>query len=335
LFDKDTTATLSSEEIVEQSNRLIPPSSPQLHIEDMIHRLREVNDNHLELPIVQPTISAGPTINRMTIAEMTVRLTKANLSVRERSERVSLDLLGSADRWEPHRTDLVALHRPCHTRTPSYEEKNHSIESSIYGDRTKSSLVAGADHTSQVPFSELIDRLHRVNKEITTEPKLHGILQRKAKISISKSEDDLARMLHHVNCRCINAEGIAELDCDVLKPSPIATMSVDRQSHQSFIECLNSKNGSWIEEECGTATSADYIAFAGQGKHTPTFVDLRSRLADDDDDDSGCTLHASTLSCDSSVTWYEGDDIDEIPYDEDDVSASLEFGSVDENSFSS
>jgi hypothetical protein len=316
----ETTVTLRSEEIVEQSSYLMPLASSQLFIEDMVHRLREVNGDDVE---VQQAIAPELNVNYATIVAMTSRLRKAN---HPPSRRISQRYVGSTARWEHHRTDSLALRRPCRTATVRTVDEEPAVQSS-HRDRMKSSVGGVADHTSHIPFSELIDRLHRVNKEIATEPKLHVTLQRKAKISITKSDDDLARILHQVNQRCAVAEGIDESDCDVRKPPPIPAQSFDR-------EYLSSYSSSWIEEECGTATSADYLALAAHGKHTPAFGDLCSHLADDDDDDSGCTLHASARSCDSSVTWYEGSDIDEILLDDDDVSAAIDFGSVDENSFS-
>jgi hypothetical protein len=323
----ETTVTLRSEEIVEQTNYLTPPSSPQLLMENMIHRLREVTGNDLEVPIVHPAIAAKCGVNSMTISKMTLCLRRANHSLNERI------VLRSTGRWNHYQTDLVALRRPCPSYTARTVGKDRAVEYSIHRDRTKSSVALVADHTSQIPFSELIDRLHRVNKEITTEPKLHLTLQQKSKISITNSDDDLARILHQVNRHCASDEDLDELGCDVHRPPPIVARSLDRESQQSIMEYLSSNNSSWIEEECGTATSSDYIAFAtAHGKHTPAFGAFCSHLAEDEDDDSGCSLHACALSCESSVTWYEGTDIDEILLD-DDISGTIDPGIVDDNSF--
>ena len=321
----ETTATFRSDEIVEQASCMLSPLYPQLLIEDMINRLKEVNDSsYLELPITQPAIATERSVHRLTIAEMTVRLRRVNDSDNNWIQHAPLDLMQASERWEHCSSNSLSLRRPRRRRTAKSTIVDHSKECSFRNDQINSSLCAVADHSSQIPLSDLIDRLHRVNKEITSEPKLHVALQRKSKISITNSEEDLAQILHQVNCRCVYAERADELNVQITKPPLTASRSVDRQSHQSSLEYLSSTN-SWIEEECGTATSADYIAFAAQ--------DIGSH-ADHGDDISGCTLHASSRSCSSSVTWYEGSDIDEVPFDENGLSATLSFEGVDEFSFS-
>jgi hypothetical protein len=132
--------------------------------------------------------------------------------------------------------------------------------------------------------------------------------------------------------------------------SPTKIMSLDRTYHESKHQFWNTQhinseesNGSddcWTEEECGTATSADFMKFPvlhenqsnmnhedrtlsqhyysiepKQTTHPNVNIDhddylnCASSIASSS---SGCTIHLSIRSCRSSVTWYEGSNIDEI-----------------------
>ena len=120
-------------------------------------------------------------------------------------------------------------------------------------------------------------------------------------------------------------------------------MSIDRTYHESH-QHLNSyddifeesnSDGCWTEEECGTATSTDLMVLPmvqdrkykinRHNSHYPhtklqqnqnVYID---NIYEDDhhscansSSSSGCTIHLCIRSCQSSVTWYEGSNIDEI-----------------------
>jgi hypothetical protein len=77
----------------------------------------------------------------------------------------------------------------------------------------------------------------------------------------------------------------------------------------------------WTEEECedGSIPAGMVGPRVGEEEPSLSFEDLYDdTLADNgDDDNSAFSLHATMLSCDSSVTWYEHADIEEISVDED------------------
>lgn len=123
------------------------------------------------------------------------------------------------------------------------------------------------------------------------------------------------------------------------------TMSLDRTYHESLLllntiidESIHS-DSCWTEEECGTATSSDFMVlpvvldnnvkhcssrkisqyYQAQQQQQQRQNHIESSGDNDDQScgssnssSSGCTIHLSIRSCQSSVTWYEGSNIDEI-----------------------
>jgi hypothetical protein len=341
----ETTTTGTSEGIVEEVNSSFSSPSSQLLIENMIHRLREVSCDEDTWPLRHPATATKRSGTRMTFEEMTLSLRRVNHSVNVLTDIVSPDIWGAVDQRDQHcsySTRLRGAVVPPTQQNAACDElvMNESPKRRYKNDLSLDAAIAAgitfADHAAQMPLSELMDRLQRVNKEITTEPKLHLTLQRKAKMDISNSDDDLARILHQVNNYGVNA--------DIVDVAKTATLVSDRTrykspalalSHQS-ISCnvSSASSSSWIEEECGTATSVDFLALDVHSSKSSNFVDLCCYQQDHDDDGSGCTLHASVRSCDSSVTWYEGSDIDEIVIEDNDVSVSIECESSEGNCIS-
>ena len=125
----------------------------------------------------------------------------------------------------------------------------------------------------------------------------------------------------------------------------VNTMSLDRTYHESRLllntiidESIHS-DSCWTEEECGTATSSDFMVlpvvldnnvkhcssrkisqyYQAQQQQQQRQNHIESSGDNDDQScgssnssSSGCTIHLSIRSCQSSVTWYEGSNIDEI-----------------------
>ena len=152
-------------------------------------------------------------------------------------------------------------------------------------------------------------------------------------------------------------------------------ISLDHTFHESRqfsnivdvdISSCNS-DGCWTEEECGTATSSDFLVLPiihnneqkcsnrNISSHLhPLRQGTRVNIERNDNDDhhqscgrssigssSGCSIHLSTgiRSCQSSVTWYEGSNIDEIDIsskqsDNDDDDDTLSLSSLNPEMYS-
>ena len=330
--------------------REVKRSHSLFSIEVLIERLREVNCDDGELSRFQTRSTErgrfGGDAPLLSVEEMTQLLMHVNLCEQEESslppptQRIAVATSSSSsspDRWKHHRTQSscrksALLKRSLTdvtdtTTLPSPSNENQQVESRSFS----------AHHSPLIPLSELMDRLVRGNPGFSSssETKLSHMLQRKSKSAISLEE--MTRILHHINCSCSEAVGsaappnaIGKKDECILQarsadssPKPYSGKICSRRRAcrslcGSNISRPSSSSSCWTEFECETAT-IDMKLLSGEDGHSPlAAIELHACGDDDDDDDdgSGFSLNASLHSCGSSVTWYEGSDIDEISIDD-------------------
>lgn len=315
----ETTRTDFDDVVIREIASLSLPSSSQTlpRIEELVERLREVTcegEQRVKSSIVSETPRTA-----MSLDEITQLLRDVN---RCEEELVVPASQAMSNRWEHHRTQSSCWNRALLTRTKT-DLTNMTITKSMEEQAPARSF--SAHHAQLLPLPEFIDRLVRVNAEFT-ESRLNHVMQRNSKVSFSVK--DITRILRHIDCRR-EVDGPEEHACGaandfrikiVHKPQgrsvadfqqPCQIRSKRRSCHSLGSIISSHTRSSWTEE-VGGIYSIDVAPLTDEDQFS-TMDALHDNLGDDR---SGFTLNASVQSCRSSVTWYEGSDIDEISVDE-------------------
>jgi hypothetical protein len=311
----ETTRTEVDESIIgEEAKPLAPRSHSLIPIDELIERLREVNRDG-EIPF-QTNFEGERNETPLSIDEMTQLLQHVNHCEEELNRPAAT--IGLA-RWEQDCTKSCCREGAVLSRTET-DTTDATTPSTV---KQAVAHLVPPHHTPLLPLSELMDRLVRVNAE-SNETKMTQVLQRNDRFAVSVEE--MTRILHHINCssqvvepvepawnvayaisgKNDNFKQLVRSVDGCLPPSKVCSILRSCRSLCSRISCYS--GSSWTEEECGTS-SIDNMGLLMSDGNSLAVDDLFSKT---DDDGSAFTLNASLHSCDSSVTWYEGSDIEEI-----------------------
>lgn len=317
----ESTGTGAEERIIRED--VLPYGSlPQtlLPIEDLVDLLHELNSADGELRKVSGAFCdrAG---NMLSLDELAQILRHINLFKEELN--VSLPSNGSDRRGNHRILPSFCLDSVLFTRTESTDT------TAIVSKDTKATSLLSIHHSPVLPLSELIRRLVLANGEFDG-TKRNLMLQRDSKTTMSV--DEMTRILRHINS-CSRAASLKEPSwhgaygsgetenrerqirsvCGT--PKERSELRLRRRSCRSLRSHESNVHGisSWTVDECVTS-SAEIALLTGNALLTGDdhSLDLEGLHVDDTGSGSGFSLRASIHSCESSVTWYEGSDFEEI-----------------------
>jgi hypothetical protein len=275
---------------------------------------------------------------------------RCSANARESMARLSME--DATQRLQPPRPCLMTPNN--HSRDAASESFTTLFDMDAVDEVSANFATYTCRHSPLMPLTELMGRIERVNR--VTESKLEEVLKRKGKSSaagVAESLDEVARILDRIDSklempRSVMASSSSVHSCQLMvrsvdrSPSGVPhhnyakSGGVDCRSHRHCQSLCSLKSSLWrdesfwteeecesiwTEEECEDGSIPACIVGQAVGEEEPSlsFEDLYDdTLADNaDDDNSAFTLHATMHSCDSSVTWYEHTDIEEISVDED------------------
>jgi hypothetical protein len=340
--DVTTTVRTDGDEILIQEKER--PLYPQRPLDSLQKRLEEVNHREAYKQSVRCSANARESMARLSMEDATPRL--------------------QPPRHHPMKTIKISLDAASESFTTLFDMDAVEEVSANFATYT-------GRHSPLMPLTELMGRIERVN--LVTESKLEEVLKRKCKTAaagVAESLDEVARILDRIDSKLKMPRSIMASSSSVHSCQPMVRTvdrsasgvphhiraksgSVGRHCHRQCQSLCSLKSSLWrdesfwteeeceslwTEEECEDGFVPAAIVGQGVGEEEPSlsFEDLYDdTLADNgNDDNSAFTLHATMLSCDSSVTWYEHADIEDISMDDDSLTEQKHGAETGSSTFS-
>jgi hypothetical protein len=315
--ETDLTETECVEEEQEQQQQQVSSESSAL-VDELIERLQQVNKNEshgrTRVEIQDQSIELRSPIS---IEEMTDLLRGVDISDRHtfRNEKHQ-----QQSRWNHHRTQST-VQKKFLTR---WESDVAEGGTTIYN--------KDCHHHPVLQIQDIIERLSQVNATtIDSSPMEQALSTASNNNGCCMDIGEMTRILHHINT----------CETNRIEPTTISSWEDGTNNHNSLDEAVvqnvmlgkgksaaaaaaaiisdkgdgpisfnvsshcNISDGddhsSWTEEECPTSIDIGYCV----DEHTTSHLDPNNG-------DCGFSLHPIPDSCASSVTWYEGSNIEEI-----------------------